>query len=210
MIGNDVIDLKLASKESTILRKAVQDKIFTAAEKNRINNNAQPATIAWLCWSQKEAAYKIVNRMISYRFYAPKAFESCLTPIQDKVLSAMAEFVAFDSNEPVPVNISLTGMVRYKEQTFYTLSFIDSDKIITVAAVNPDFVTVKQKISALFDRLNQQDIISSFLKNTGFEFYKDCRGIPFLKNKSISDLPATLSHHGHYISLAWKNQPGKD
>lgn len=206
MIGNDVVDLNLASREKSILRRAVLNKIFTRDEKILIVNADLPDTMAWLCWSQKEAAYKIVNRMTSHRFYAPQAFESGLTPVQSESLSAMPEFVVQDQHEPEKESVVLRGTVKYSKQTFFTMSYIDSDKIITLAAINVDFVNVKQKISTEFEPQNQQDLISHLLENTGFNFYKDYHGIPFLRHKSKPDLPATLSHHGHYMSLAWENQ----
>ena len=204
MIGNDVVDLKLAVKESAILRKAVLDKIFTRDEKNLILNAACPFTMAWLCWSQKEAAYKIVNRLTSYRFYAPQAFESCLTPVTDEFLFASPEFVAWNFYEPEPGCIFLPGMVQHNKYTYYTKSLIDTEKIITVAAINPDFSTIEHKISGLYEKLNQQHIISNFLENTDLEFCKDERGLPLLKNKLMIDHAATLSHHGRYICMAWE------
>lgn len=204
MIGNDVVDLKLALKESSILRKAVLDKIFTADEKNLILNAVCPSTMAWLCWSLKEAAYKIVNRITSYRFYAPQAFESCLISATDEFLFTKPEFVTPDFYEPESSRIFLLGMVQHNKHTYYTQSLIDSDKIITVAAINPDFSTVRQKISGLYEKLNQQDIISNFLENTGFEFCKDNCGLPLLKNELMIEQAATLSHHGRYIGMAWE------
>ena len=56
MIGNDIIDLALARKESNWLRSGFLDKIFTLREKLLISNSQNPETTVWNLWSRKEAA----------------------------------------------------------------------------------------------------------------------------------------------------------
>ena len=78
MIGNDIIDLQLARQESRWQRKGFLNKLFTAQEQEMILQAAVPETMVWLLWSCKEASYKIVNRRMPIRFYAPQQFV-CLT-----------------------------------------------------------------------------------------------------------------------------------
>ncbi|MBC7844945.1 MAG: 4-phosphopantetheinyl transferase family protein [Flavobacterium sp.] len=75
MIGNDIVDLALAKKESNWQRKGYLDKIFTQNEQFLILNSENPAIMVWNLWSRKEAAYKIHNRKTKIRGYFPLQLE---------------------------------------------------------------------------------------------------------------------------------------
>jgi phosphopantetheinyl transferase (holo-ACP synthase) len=75
MIGNDIVDLELARKESNWKRKGFFDKIFTDKEQLLINNADNPEVMVWNLWSRKEAAYKIYNRQTGIRGYFPLQIE---------------------------------------------------------------------------------------------------------------------------------------
>lgn len=65
MIGNDVVDLNLALKESNWKRKGFLDKIYTSFEQKLIQEAENQDEMVWLLWSLKESMYKAVQR-ISY------------------------------------------------------------------------------------------------------------------------------------------------
>ncbi|QJB39580.1 4-phosphopantetheinyl transferase family protein [Chitinophaga oryzae] len=71
MIGNDVVDLRLAAVESNWRRKGYLDKIFSPGEQLLIGQAADPDRMIWQLWSAKEAAYKIIHRDTRQRIYAP-------------------------------------------------------------------------------------------------------------------------------------------
>jgi phosphopantetheinyl transferase (holo-ACP synthase) len=71
MIGNDIVDLALAQKESNWKRKGFLDKIFTQEEQLLISKAENPEVMVWNLWSRKEAAYKIYNRQTGIRGYFP-------------------------------------------------------------------------------------------------------------------------------------------
>jgi phosphopantetheinyl transferase (holo-ACP synthase) len=75
MIGNDIVDLALAKKESNWKRKGFLDKIFTPKERLLIFNAENPEVMVWNLWSRKEAAYKIYNRETQIRAYIPLQLE---------------------------------------------------------------------------------------------------------------------------------------
>lgn len=75
MIGNDVIDLKLAQKESNWKRRGFLDKIFTANEQLFILSSQNPEIMVWNLWSRKEAVYKIHNRETQVMAYIPHRLE---------------------------------------------------------------------------------------------------------------------------------------
>ncbi|RTY93659.1 4'-phosphopantetheinyl transferase superfamily protein [Flavobacterium sp. GT3R68] len=74
MIGNDIIDLALAKKESNWKREGFLNKIFTAEEQLLIFQSSTPENMVWNLWSRKEAAYKIYNRQTQIRNYNPMQF----------------------------------------------------------------------------------------------------------------------------------------
>ena len=75
MIGNDIVDLALAKKESNWQRNRFLDKIFTKNEQQIILNDANPEIMVWNLWSRKEAAYKIYNRETGIRGFFPLQLE---------------------------------------------------------------------------------------------------------------------------------------
>lgn len=108
MIGNDIVDLTLAEKESNWKRKGFIDKIFTPQEQSLIKMAVNQEIIIWNLWSRKEAAYKIYNRQTGIRKYNPIQFE------------------CFDLNLEI-------GKVVFENQVFYTKTEISSEYIYTIA-----------------------------------------------------------------------------
>ena len=73
MIGNDVIDLVLAKKESNWKRKGFLTKLFTSFEQELIVKATNQEEMVWMLWSIKESVYKAYQR-IQYNegFYPTK------------------------------------------------------------------------------------------------------------------------------------------
>lgn len=74
MIGNDIVDLAKAKKDSNWQRRGFLDKLFTTEEQQLILSSENPEEMVWNLWSRKEAAYKIYNRQSGERFFNPKRF----------------------------------------------------------------------------------------------------------------------------------------
>lgn len=111
MIGNDIVDLALAEKESNWKRKGFIDKIFTIQEQSLIKSSVNQEIIIWNMWSRKEAVYKIYNRQTGIRKYNPIQFE------------------CFDLNLEI-------GKVVFEDQVFYTKTEISSEYIYTIAVAD--------------------------------------------------------------------------
>lgn len=75
MIGNDIIDLDLAHRESNWQRRGFLDKLFTEYEKACILSSEDPEIMVWHLWSRKEAVYKIYNRLTGIRAFIPLKIE---------------------------------------------------------------------------------------------------------------------------------------
>jgi len=108
MIGNDVIDLGLAQKESNWKRSGFLEKLFTKAEQQLILGNANPELMVWNLWSRKEAAYKIYNRETGVRAFMPLQLECFYENIRD-------------------------GKVVVKDRQYFTETFLSVGKIHTLA-----------------------------------------------------------------------------
>lgn len=74
MIGNDIVDLKQAAKDSNWKRPRFLDKIFTPREQQLIWSAKDQDQMVWLLWSMKEAAYKVNVQQFGTRFFNPKRF----------------------------------------------------------------------------------------------------------------------------------------
>lgn len=109
MIGNDIIDLRAAARESNWRRRGYLDKVFTPAEQEQVHTAPDADIMVWLLWSCKEAAYKIVHRATLRREYAPLKF-----------------IVHVDG---------FSGKIIYGGEVFYFNTMITGDCLHTVAAV---------------------------------------------------------------------------
>ena len=119
MIGNDIVDLALALKESNWERNGFSDKIFTKNEQLLIIKSDNPENMVWNLWSRKEAAYKIFNRNTGVRIYNPIQFE------------------CFDTEKSI-------GKVMNNGVLYYTKTEINLDNIHTVSVLNrTDFKSIK-------------------------------------------------------------------
>lgn len=114
MIGNDIIDLRLAEQESRWQRKGFLEKLFTTHEQELILRSATPEIMVWLLWSCKEAVYKIVNRCTQVRAYAPWKFA----------------VIDYKNN---------SGTVLYSQQSYPVTTFLSGNCIHTVAVSRPLF-----------------------------------------------------------------------
>lgn len=123
MIGNDIVDLALARKESNWKRQGFLDKLFTVQEQMMISKSNNPEITVWNLWSRKEAAYKIYNRQTQIRAFIPLQFE------------------CFDSETK---DGFLYGKVICYDTIYYTKTEVTSDYIETNAVLNPvDFDKIK-------------------------------------------------------------------
>lgn len=132
MIGNDIVDLALAQKESNWKRKGFLDKIFTLNEQLRILNAESPEIMVWNLWTRKEAAYKIYNRKTQIQGYFPLQLE------------------CFDLEI---INGFTFGKVIIKDCIYFTKTEITTQFINTIAVENIQYFN---RIKILENRKNIQ------------------------------------------------------
>jgi phosphopantetheinyl transferase (holo-ACP synthase) len=114
MIGNDIIDLDLALKESNWKRNRFLDKIFSINEQQLIQNSENKDHMVWNLWSRKEACYKIYNRQTGIRGFFPLRFEC-------------------------HYNNANTGTVSIEDFVFYTQTEIATNYIYSVAVSEKEY-----------------------------------------------------------------------
>jgi len=112
MIGNDLVDLQQAEKDSNWKRKGFMEKIFTRSEQFLINSATKPAQMVWLLWSMKEAAYKIHTRDTKMRSFAPASIHCANLVLHETEAS---------------------GLVSYDKEHYHTQTAINSNFIHTLA-----------------------------------------------------------------------------
>ena len=122
MIGNDVVDLALAQKQSNWKRKGYLEKIFTSTEQEFIKKADNKTEMVWHLWSQKEAVYKILMQQGYKPGYYPKKI-ACLN-----VNSAVSK-VQFDSTTYYVKNIISNSYVH----SIAVLNLVDLNKIREIA-----------------------------------------------------------------------------
>ena len=108
MIGNDVVDLALAQKQSNWKRKGYLYKIFTENEQILIENSENHNVAVWSLWSRKEAVYKILLQLGKSSGYYPK------------------KIVCQDLNVE-------NGIVTFEKEKYYTTTKVTDDFIYTEA-----------------------------------------------------------------------------
>ncbi|WP_051286101.1 4'-phosphopantetheinyl transferase family protein [Salinimicrobium terrae] len=183
MIGNDVVDLKLAERESNWRRKGFLKKVFSPTEQAYITTSTDQDRLVWLLWSMKEAAYKAHQRM----FDLPRRLNWLA---QECRISNMTSETA-------------SGTVDIKGNIYYTSSEIASEYIHTSAE---KFIDSGVK-SGIFDASSSEvknELISKVAKQfevnlIELQLKKDELGMPFLSrnNSKIFD-SFSFSGHGRF------------
>lgn len=189
MIGNDIVDLNQAHKDSNWKRPRFLEKVFTQNEQALIFSSKNQNQTVWLLWSMKEAAYKIYVRQFGERFFNPKRLEC-----------------AFESKTK--------GRVIIEDRVFNTTSKFDKNYIHTIATMSE----VKELKSNCFKAENtscksqsqsSRDVVVEVyskirnISKNSVTINKDDLGVPFfsLKNRKQKE-SLSISHHGHYCAYA--------
>ncbi|GAA4278717.1 4'-phosphopantetheinyl transferase family protein [Aquimarina mytili] len=175
MIGNDIIDLQLAKKQSNWQRKGWLQKIFTTTEQKYILSSKDPELQVWLFWSMKEAAYKGHQR----RFSLPPKLN------------------------PKDFKCALDGMVSIDRHLYYTESEMTQYYIHTTAKSprNNYYSSICKKDTDIYQSLTQS-IRQKLNIQASIFIQKDTNRIPMVYiNKKESDIQISISNHGMYSAF---------
>lgn len=180
MIGNDLVDLRLAKTQSNWQRKGFLEKQFSDTEIREIRTSENPFLLVWLFWSMKEAAYKCYIKSEKKRFFGPKKFNCTI----------------HSKNE---------GLVHFLDVEFKIHFDITKDYIHSFG-VQKESKNLTQKTFFISDIAQQSAVTNQYLLGNfpeGVSIKKDEIGIPYL-TKSNQKLPFSVStaHHGNFGGIA--------
>jgi phosphopantetheinyl transferase (holo-ACP synthase) len=171
MLGNDVVDLKLAKQQIRWNTKAFQQKVLHPKEMNQYNSSPLRYNDFWKIWSIKETAYKAHQRNKNHR---PK-------------------FNPFDFL--VEINSSTSSKVILDNYEYNIISFV-TDKYIYSYTASNDVYSVQNFDLNLKNTFYNEGLKRQYLNN---RVIKNEYGIPFLleNNKAV---PISITHHGSYFA----------
>jgi len=192
MIGNDIVDLKLASIQSNWKRKGYLDKVFTKKEQELIISSTYSDKMVWLLWSIKESAYKIHIQQYSNRFFKPKKLSCKLTSFCE-------------------------GIVEIEDDKYITRSEINNDYIHTIAILKKNIIIIDccfKTTNTLYTNQHNEcykRIKIAVSKKFGIpiqeiQIKKNIAGVPKLyQNNKQLIVPISISHHGNYGAFSILN-----
>lgn len=127
MIGNDVVDLVLAQKESNWKRKGYLNKLFTTFEQELIQKASNQEEMVWMLWSIKESVYKAYQR-INYNegFYPIKIQIQSLIFIENQYQSIIKLCEDLFYGKTTVSNQKVNSFVVKHECDFKKIIFLDS------------------------------------------------------------------------------------
>ena len=141
MIGNDIVDLLLAKKESNWQRARYLDKLFSPAEQLMIlETQTNPDFMVWLLWSMKEAAYKIISRRTGLHAFIPTKL--------------LCEQISLREG-------TAQGKVRFSESLYFTKSTFSAEYVHTIAAESTAALEKTRAEISVFQQQYQRNILQS-------------------------------------------------
>ena len=183
MIGNDIVDLKQAAKDSNWKRPRFLDKVFTQKEQSIISSSENKNQMVWVLWSMKEAAYKAYVREFKQRFINPKRIQCQL-------------------------GLNNEGVVKINQNIYYVKTLVTSEFVHSIASNNKE----KFPKTDLFRFNKIEDVRTRIMHQisnrkegclNSIKIKKTTLGVPnlFLNDEQIFDA-LSISHHGEYGAFA--------
>jgi phosphopantetheinyl transferase (holo-ACP synthase) len=181
MIGNDIIDLAAAKKESNWRREGYLKKLFSIEEQDYIKESTTPDSSVWSLWSMKEAVYKAEFRRTLHYEYAPLKIRCIKMNQEDNMLKCE---------------------LLYNDIKYFTFTKILSNYLHTIACRwKKDFTYLK--IIVVKDYPENYSVYlkkNKLLSSSEFIIKSDC-GIPNLINIEKEKIyPMSISHHGRFLA----------
>lgn len=181
MIGNDIIDLKIAIPGNKSKNHRFLNKIFTEGEKATIRGSGNPEIRLWQLWSMKEAAYKAHQRLHNLsRKLNPTSFECFINSKENSGSVKIGEE---------------TYLARAEITSKYIHSIVHREEIHQIIYVN----NKKPKEKFILDISSELTLEDELISIS-----KDSNGIPSLSlKKEGKKIPFSLSHHGDFSAFVF-------
>lgn len=189
MIGNDIIDLKLASSFPSWRRKRFRDKVFSEEEQKIISDSLNPFQTIWLLWSMKESAYKTYSRQHSEKFFAPIELKCKLTSLGKGIVEI------FDEKYRTYSTIEENYIYSIAHQSSSENVISNFFKLENANYSNQHFTSYKKLLHAIAEEKK--------VTLASLSIRKDENGIPFLfQNNQAQEMPFSVTHHGNFGAYA--------
>ena len=193
MIGNDIVDLKVAALATRWNNQRFIEKVFSNSEQEILSKAKDSFKIIWIFWSMKESAYKVHLRRCSKRFFAPRKLECRLVSSRDGIVTIGHE------------KYFTSGLVY--ENYIYTLAYENDPGIhhrIQSKCFPIDEASYSNQHAECYHHVIQ-DLSGEYkTHNRHFSIKKNKQGVPFIYKDDIK-LPIVLSitHHGLFCAYAY-------
>jgi len=176
MIGNDIVDLRIAAIQSNWRRKGWLQKIFTSSEQLLIKDAENPDQMVWKLWSMKEAAYKAHQRKFSLsRTYNPW------------------DYVCTDTAVHIEDH-QYNTITKHTKRYVYSIAYIRDTNFISKVYAHSSKSYKKTLLEYVADIME--------VKNTGVSLGKSSTGIPIIHIHNVAtDIPISLSSHGSFSAF---------
>lgn len=176
MIGNDIVDIKVAKQQSNWQRRGWLQKICTNTEQKDIIDSKKPETLVWKYWSMKEAAYKAHQR----RFKLPPVFN------------------------PKSFECTMGGKVYVDDFVYKANTKINNRYIYTIATIYDKdcFSSIFENIADI--RYEAKKIICQKLHIpvSLIYFEKNNNRVPTIHiDQKKVQIPISITHHGQYSAF---------
>ncbi len=196
MIGNDIVDLAFAQKESNWKRPRFLEKLFTLQEHKYILDSQQADKMVWLLWSMKESAYKLHEQLFGKRFYAPKNLVCSITELNDK--GSFGEVVCADFQCFTQSYIS--------NEFIYTFSKMDKNEDHLGQIFFIDNSSYKAQHEAVDQKTKAHIAKCLGTSPDEIRIQKNSLGVPFFYfKKQKLKVAVSTTHHGNYGAFAYNN-----
>ena len=200
MVGNDIVDLSLASRNAWKQERFL-DKVLLSSEKELVKNSSDPGTLLWLLWSMKESAYKLNFRTDLKRSMNPIRF-TCSFDTEIELGFDCETGSRVEGRVSVGQKVYRTDSIIRKGYVHTTALPVRQSQMVSVGQISaddPDKVrhnTINELIQAF--------AITSGLKYETLKFTKDKNGIPLLTDADRSFCKAcSISHDGRFGAYAF-------
>lgn len=176
MIGNDIVDLRIASMQSNWRRKGWLQKIFTEQEQVRIRDAANADQMVWKLWSMKEATYKAHLRNFNLsRRYNPW------------------DYACTDTTVYIGEH-QYNTITKYTERYVYTIAYTANTNFISKVYTNASVSYKKILLTYIADIMG--------VKSKSVSLGKSTTGIPIINIHNVAtDIPLSLSSHGAFSAF---------
>lgn len=177
MIGNDVIDLRLARAERKSENFRYLEKICCACEIQQIQDSRDPELMLWTFWAMKESAYKAHQRF--------RSFSRKLNPIAFKC------FLDID-----------TSKVKIEDCIYQIDLAITSEYIHSSTGLSQIVWKVYRNEKKPYTTLLRSFLNGLHGEISHIEIKKGATGIPVYSiDVSLRDKPISISHHGAFTAF---------